>query len=94
MQQTEEDGYPMYSPYVETDPLSIEDIPVKEDDDGPAWFFVVRICCEAAFACCVSCMRKLLAFAHLMSAVHVPDRTLVYTIGDLAIGLIQTWWYV
>ena len=42
MQQAEEDGYPMYSPYVETDPLSIEDIPVKEDNNGPAWFFVVR----------------------------------------------------
>ena len=42
MQQAEEDGYPMYSPYVETDPLSVEDIPVKEDTDGPAWFFVVR----------------------------------------------------
>ena len=51
MQQAEEDGYPMYSPYVETDPLSIEDIPVKEDDDGPAWFFVVRFCSLAAIAC-------------------------------------------
>ena len=51
MQQAEEDGYPMYSPYVETDPLSIEDIHVKEDDDGPAWFFVVRFCSSAALAC-------------------------------------------
>ena len=51
MQQAEEDGYPMYSPYVETDPLSIEDIQVKEDDDGPAWFFVVRSCSLAAIVC-------------------------------------------
>ena len=41
-----------------------------------------------------SWMRKILAFQRLMSAVHIHGWTLVYTIGGLAIGLIQTWWYV
>ena len=51
MQQAEKDGYPIYSPYVATDPLSIEDIHVDDGNEGPAWFFVVRSMSLPAMAC-------------------------------------------
>ena len=41
MVQTEEDAYPMYSPYVDTEAVSAEELPAVEDDAGPSWFFVV-----------------------------------------------------
>jgi len=41
MVQTEEDAYPMYSPYVDTEAVSAEELPAVEDNAGPSWFFVV-----------------------------------------------------
>ena len=40
--QAEEDAYPIYSPYVETEAVPVELLPTEEETVGPSWFFVVR----------------------------------------------------
>ena len=40
--QAEEDAYPIYSPYVETEAVPVEVPPTEEETEGPSWFFVVR----------------------------------------------------
>ena len=48
--QTEEDAYPMYSPYVDTEAVSAEELPAVEDNAGPSWFFVVCSRIEVSFS--------------------------------------------
>ena len=42
-EQSEEDAYTMFSPYVGTNAVPTEITPaVEEEADGPSWFLVVR----------------------------------------------------
>ncbi len=40
--QAEEDAYPIYSPYVDTEAVPVDVLPTEEETAGPSWFFVVR----------------------------------------------------